>query len=82
MRSVLEATLAGIGLSVLPCQLCDPEPQLIRLSPESLGYRTLSLVVHPDVAKVARVRAVMDFLVEVIARDRATFADPQDRAQH
>ena len=71
VRSVLEATLAGIGLSVLPCQLCDPEPQLVRLLPGSLGCRTLSLVVHPDVARVARVRAVMDFLVEVISRDHA-----------
>jgi DNA-binding transcriptional LysR family regulator len=71
MRSVLEATLAGMGLSVLPCQLCDPEPQLVRLSPASLGHRTLCLVVHPDLAKVARVRAVMDFLIEIIGRDRA-----------
>jgi DNA-binding transcriptional LysR family regulator len=71
LRAVLEATLAGMGLTVLPCQLCDPEAGLVRLSPESLGHRTLCLVVHPDLAKVARVRAVIDFLVEVTARDRA-----------
>lgn len=71
LRAVLEATLAGMGLTVLPCQLGDPEAGLVRLSPESLGHRTLCLVVHPDLAKVARVRAVIDFLVEVTARDRA-----------
>lgn len=71
LRAVLEATLAGLGLTVLPCQLCDPEPQLARLSSDSLGHRTLCLVVHPDLAKVPRVRAVIDFLVEITTRDRA-----------
>ena len=71
LRAVLEATLAGMGLTVLPCQLCDPEPELERLTPESLGSRTLCLVVHPELAKVARVRAVIDFLAEITQRDRA-----------
>jgi hypothetical protein len=37
----------------------DPEE---RLHPDVLGTRNLSLVARPDVAKLARVRAVMDFL--------------------
>lgn len=71
LRAVLDAALAGIGLAVLPCQLCDPEPRLERLLPESLGSRTLCLVVHPDLARVARVRAVIDFLAHIAHRDRA-----------
>lgn len=31
----------------------------------------MSLVIHPDLVRVARVRAVIDFLVEAIQRDHA-----------
>jgi DNA-binding transcriptional LysR family regulator len=72
LRSVLDATLTGMGITVLPCQVADGEEALQRLSPEVLGSRTLSLVVRPDLAKVARVRAVMDFLAEIAVRDKAS----------
>ena len=42
---------------------------LRRLTPRVLGGRDIFLVVHPDLARVARVRAVMDFVVELFARD-------------
>jgi DNA-binding transcriptional LysR family regulator len=71
LRAVLDATLAGMGVTVLPCQMCQREQHLQRVSAEVLGSRTLSLVVHPDLANVARVRAVMDFLAEIMKRDGA-----------
>jgi DNA-binding transcriptional LysR family regulator len=71
LLAVAAAARIGMGLTVLPCQVAEAEPGLRRLAPDVLGTRTLSLVVHPDLARVARVRAVMDFLAEVIARDRA-----------
>jgi hypothetical protein len=45
------------------------ESQLRRLSPLALGVRDVFLVVHPDLARVARMRAVMDFIVEMFTRD-------------
>jgi DNA-binding transcriptional LysR family regulator len=72
--SVLNAVIAGFGISVLPCFLADAEPTLRRLTPQVLGSREITLVVHPDLAKVARVRAVIDFLTEVAHRERARFA--------
>jgi DNA-binding transcriptional LysR family regulator len=72
--SVLNAVIAGFGISVLPCFLADAEPTLRRLTPQVLGTREVTLVVHPDLAKVARVRAVIDFLTEVARRERARFA--------
>jgi DNA-binding transcriptional LysR family regulator len=68
--AVFNAALVGLGATVLPCFLGDPEPTLRRLTPRVLGEREIMLVVHPDLARVARVRAVMDFLVEVFDRDR------------
>jgi hypothetical protein len=39
-----------------------------------LGQRPIYLVVHPDMARVARVRAVMDFVIEVFKRDEGRWS--------
>jgi DNA-binding transcriptional LysR family regulator len=65
-NSALNACLAGIGIACIPCFLGDPEPTLQRLTPEVLGVREMFVVVHPDLARVARVRTVMDHLVDVM----------------
>jgi DNA-binding transcriptional LysR family regulator len=67
--AALNATIFGMGLAVLPCFMADPEAALQRLTPRLLGARDVFLVVHPDLARVARVRAVMEFVVEVYSRD-------------
>ncbi len=69
--AVLNAAVCGMGVAVLPCFLGEPEPQLCRLTPRVLGARDIHLVVHPDLARVARVRAVMDYIVELFERDAA-----------
>ena len=74
LMSVLNAVIAGFGVSVVPCFLADAEPTLVRLTTEVLGTREITLVVHPDMARVARVRAVMDFIVEIAKRDRTRLA--------
>lgn len=78
--AALNAALVGIGITVLPCFLCDPEPTLARLTPRLLGVRDVSVVVHPDLAKVARVRAVIDFIVEQFARDSAMWRGASEPA--
>ncbi len=69
VAAVFDATLVGLGLAPLPCFMADPAPGLVRVTPEIVGSRDIMLVVHPDLAKVARVRATMDFLIELFARD-------------
>jgi hypothetical protein len=56
-------------VTVLPCHLGDVEPTLVRVSPQVLGRRPMFLVVHPDLARVARVRVVMDFVVEMMTSE-------------
>ena len=69
--AVLNAAICGMGVAALPCFLGTAEPQLQRLTPELVGGRDMFLVVHPDLARVARVRAVMDFIVALFERDVA-----------
>jgi DNA-binding transcriptional LysR family regulator len=69
--SALNAALVGMGITVLPCFLGDDEPTLERLTPRILGSRDVMLVVHPDLSKVARVRAVMDFVSGAFQKEDA-----------
>ena len=69
--AAINATVCGMGISAVPCFFAESEPRLRRLTPRILGGRDIFLVVHPDLARVARVRAVMDFVVELFARDAA-----------
>lgn len=71
LRAVVDAAVAGLGLTVLPHFLASREPRLQLLAPDVLGTRELSLVVHPDQRKAGRIRVVLDFLVAVIQRDHA-----------
>lgn len=71
--AALNAAICGMGLAVIPCFLAEGEAgaQLRRLTPRVLGARDIHLVVHPDLSRVARVRAVMDFVVDLFERDAA-----------
>jgi DNA-binding transcriptional LysR family regulator len=71
LRAIADATVAGLGLTVLPHFLAARTAGLVLLAPDVLGTRTLSIVIHPDLVRVARVRAVIDFLVDVVTRDHA-----------
>jgi DNA-binding transcriptional LysR family regulator len=70
VHAVRDAAAAGLGVAVLPHFFARREPRFRLLADDVLGSRTLTLVVHPALTQVARVRAVIDFLVEVITRDR------------
>ena len=60
------ACKAGVGVAILPSRLADRERDLICLLPaERVLAVELWVVVHRDLVHTARVRAVMDFLVEV-----------------
>lgn len=57
------------GRAVLPCYLADGDDALERRSDPLPDLETdLWLLVHPDLRRVARVRAIRDFLVEACAR--------------
>ena len=63
------ACKAGIGVAVLPCRIADLEDELVcLLSPEKVLSLDLWLVVHSDLARIARIRAVADFLAKAVGR--------------
>ncbi len=69
--AALNATIVGLGICSVPCFLGDAEPTLRRLTDAVVGARGVWIVYHPDVGKVGRVRAVIDFIAEIIGSEAA-----------
>jgi DNA-binding transcriptional LysR family regulator len=70
----LRATLAGAGLCVLPAFLAREEPGLVRVLPDEICLtRSLWLIVHQDLADLARVKAVVKFIKDEVASAKGVF---------
>ena len=70
----LRATLGGAGLCVLPAFLAREERGLVRvLSDEVSLTRSLWLIVHQDLAELARVKAVSRFIKAEVQAARSSF---------
>ena len=63
------AVRSGAGRAVLPCYLADADPQLVRLQAPIDDVATdLWLLTHPDLRRVARVRAVRDVVSAALSQ--------------
>ncbi len=56
------ATHSGLGIGLLSAFLADKDPELVRLFPENKDWVDIWLVLHPDLQRAARVRAVVQAL--------------------
>ena len=71
------ACKAEMGVAVLPCWVADRDPDLIcLLSAEQVMTVRLWLVVHRDLLRTARVRAVVDFVADLCTTMGLTGAGP------
>ena len=67
----LAAVKAGMGLSMLPCFMGDPEPGLRRMPPgTTIPDRDLWLLTHEDLRGTARVKRFLDFMADAIRSER------------
>ncbi len=66
-----QAARAGAGLAMLPHFMAASEPGLVRVMSSEINLvRDWWLVVHKDLQSVPRIRAVIDFISEVMKRDQ------------
>ncbi|MGD2173697.1 MAG: LysR family transcriptional regulator [Gammaproteobacteria bacterium] len=72
----LGAVREGMGLAILPCFLADSDRRLERVlepvKPADTGG--CWILTHPQLRNVARVRAFMNYIAEVVAADRSRLA--------
>lgn len=74
------AARAGMGVAALPCYLGDADPALRRVHPPLAAMESsLWLLTHPDLRRVARIRAVLDFMAERLGSLRALIEGLQPR---
>jgi DNA-binding transcriptional LysR family regulator len=69
VSAVYAAAVAGVGVALLPRGVAEREPGLERLAtPEPPEPRTVWQGVHRDLARNARVRAVLTFVTDTVTR--------------
>lgn len=66
--AALLAAEVGLGAAMVPVRMASPA--LVRLEELGSFARDVWIVVHPDLAKTPKIRAVSDFLVEVVSGKR------------
>ena len=70
VSAIYAATLAGLGIALLPVLVAGREPELVRLpTGREAEPRIIWQGVHRDLMKSARVQAVMRFLADVVATE-------------
>ena len=69
-----EAVANGLGLGILHAFAADADPRLVRILARSVQVtRSYWLVVHKEQQRLPRVRAVIDFLTDLVARNNKRF---------
>ena len=64
-----QATLAGAGISILHCFAADDYPELVSLLPDKVSIeRSYWLNTPEDIHDLARIKAVSDFLSDIVER--------------
>lgn len=68
------AVANGFGLGLLHVFAAEQDPRLVRILPAAVEVRrSYWLVIHEDLQRVPRIRAVADFLGEIVAENRRWF---------
>ena len=68
--AMVDAVKHGVGAAMLLCPLADGDKELVRLAQPAPEMDTqVWLLIHPDLRKVARVRAIGEFLYERLSKD-------------
>src|SRR5262249_1720931 len=67
----LPAATAGLGVAALPCYPAAPEPGLVRILAGERVVREIWVAMRRDLRRAPRVRAVADWVVDVVTRHAA-----------
>ena len=68
------ALVSGMGVGIIPVYQAAQDPDLVRVLPDEVEeMRTYWLSVHPDAQDLPNVRAVIDFILEIVREKKALF---------
>jgi len=69
LSAILQATVDGLGATLLPCLMGDAHPGLRRVTAPFSTGASLWVLTHPELRRSARVRAFTAFMRGLIQRD-------------
>jgi len=72
INAQLRLVTEGAGVGVLPRFMADANPGLVPILPQNRIVRSFWLVTHQGTHKLARIKATRDWLIDVVARNRAS----------
>lgn len=82
VSALAHAIEQDVGVGYLPCFVGDASPRLVRLEPPSVSVsEDLWLLMHPEVRRSGRVRAVIDFFLADILAKRTMLEGRDSAAQ-
>lgn len=68
------ALVSGMGVGIIPVYQAGQDSNLVRVLPDQVEeMRTYWLSVHPDAQDLPNVRAVIDFILEIVREKKALF---------
>jgi DNA-binding transcriptional LysR family regulator len=68
------AVASGTGVGIIPVYQAGQDPNLVRVLPDKVEeMRTYWLSVHPDAQDLPNVRAVIDFILDIVREKKAFF---------
>jgi DNA-binding transcriptional LysR family regulator len=68
------ALVSGMGVGIIPVYQAGQDPNLVRVLADQVEeMRTYWLSVHPDAQDLPNVRAVIDFILEIVREKKALF---------
>jgi DNA-binding transcriptional LysR family regulator len=68
--SLVAAARAGVGVAVLPCFVAEGDRELLALDGPEPARHELWMLVHHDLRRTPRVKAVIEWVDELVARAR------------
>jgi DNA-binding transcriptional LysR family regulator len=75
VSSIYSAVLGGVGIALLPQVVAEREPELVRVhTRDEPEPRVIWQMVHPDLKRTPRIRAVLDFLAIALEPPREDVA--------
>ncbi|MCO4748086.1 MAG: LysR family transcriptional regulator [Proteobacteria bacterium] len=80
VAGLITAARAGMGVIPMSCYSCDPHDDLVRLSFAPEKDMALWILIHPDLRRTARVKALKAFLTEELLQ-RASLFDGTSRPE-
>lgn len=77
LNAQIQATIANLGLCILPCYIAENTSGLIRVFPEIGFKRTYWISTRRDIIGSKKLKEIWNFLVSRFKKDRSIFMDHQ-----